>query len=59
VVLRKQDPIQHRGVKLALETFAVCKTENVFCEAEPQKLREMRDENTIETEMKTTLPDHK
>jgi hypothetical protein len=32
-VLRKQDSIYHRGVRLVLGTFAVCKTENVLCEA--------------------------
>jgi hypothetical protein len=31
-VLRKLDPIYHRGVGLAFGTFSVCKTENVLCE---------------------------
>jgi hypothetical protein len=48
-VLRKQDPIHHRGVRLALGTFAVCKTENVLCKAELPTLTEMRDENTMKT----------
>jgi hypothetical protein len=30
-VLKKLDPIHHIGVRLALGTFAVCKTENVLC----------------------------
>jgi hypothetical protein len=36
-------------VRLALETFAVCKTENVLCEAGLPTLTEMRDENTMKT----------
>jgi hypothetical protein len=48
-VLRKLDPIHHRGVRLALGTFAVCKTENVLCEARLPKLTEMRDEDTMKT----------
>jgi hypothetical protein len=49
-VLRKLDPIHHRGVRLALGTFAVCKTLNVFCEAGLPTLTEMRDENTMKTD---------
>jgi hypothetical protein len=48
-VLRKLDPIHHRGVRLALGTFAVCKTESELCEAESPTLTEMRDENTMKT----------
>jgi hypothetical protein len=48
-VLRKQDPIHHRGVRLALGTFAVFKTENVLFEAGLPTLTEMRDENTMKT----------
>jgi hypothetical protein len=36
-------------VRLAFGTFAVCKTENVICEAESPTLTEMRDENTMKT----------
>jgi hypothetical protein len=45
-VLRQLDPIHHRGVRVALGTFAVCKTEKVLCEAGLPTLTEMRDENT-------------
>jgi hypothetical protein len=45
-VLRKLDPIHYRGVRVAFETFAVCKTENVLCKAGLPTLTEMRDENT-------------
>jgi hypothetical protein len=48
-VLRELDPIHHRGVRLALGTFTVCKTENVLCEAKLPTLTEMRDENTMKT----------
>jgi hypothetical protein len=48
-VLKKLDPIHHRGVRLALGTFAVCKTENGLCEAGLPTLTEMRDENTMKT----------
>jgi DNA-binding response OmpR family regulator len=36
-------------VRLALKTFAVCKTENVLCEAGLPTLTEMRDENRMRT----------
>jgi hypothetical protein len=52
VMLRKLDPIHHIGVRLALGTIAVCKTENVLCEAELTTLMEMRDENTMKTGMR-------
>jgi hypothetical protein len=48
-VLRKLDPIHHRGVRLALGTFAVCKTDNVLCEAGLPTLTEMRDGNMMNT----------
>jgi hypothetical protein len=54
VVLRKLDPIHHRGVRLAFRTFTVCKTENVLCEAGLSKLMEMRDENTMKTGIRTS-----
>jgi hypothetical protein len=47
MVLRKLEPIHHRGVRLALGTFAVCKTE--LCEARLPTLTEMSDENTMKT----------
>jgi hypothetical protein len=48
-VLRKLYPIHHKGVRLVLGTFVVCKTENVLCEAGLPTLTEMRDENTMKT----------
>jgi hypothetical protein len=48
-VLRKLDSIHHRGVILVLGIFAVCKTENVLCDAGLPTLTEMRDENTMKT----------
>jgi hypothetical protein len=32
-VLKKLDPTQNRGIRLALGGFAVSRTENVLCEA--------------------------
>jgi hypothetical protein len=43
VALKKLDPIHHKGVRLAFGTFAVCKIENVLCEAGLPTLTEMRD----------------
>jgi hypothetical protein len=47
VVLRKMDHIHHIGVRLAFRTFAVCKTQNILCEAGLSKLKEMRDKKTM------------
>jgi DNA-binding response OmpR family regulator len=46
-VLRKLDPIHHKGVRLDLRTFAVCKAENGLCKAGLPTLMEMRDKNTM------------
>jgi hypothetical protein len=43
----KLDLIHHREVILALETFAVCKTENVLCEGGLPTLTKMREKNTM------------
>jgi hypothetical protein len=32
-VLRQLDAVHHKGVRLALGTFAICRTENRLCEA--------------------------
>jgi hypothetical protein len=56
-MLRKLDPIHHRGVRLALGTIAVCKTVNVLCEAELPTLMEMRTTGTSTT-TKQWNPDH-
>jgi hypothetical protein len=48
-VMRKLDNIHRRGVRLALGTFAMCKTENVLCEARLPTLTQFTDENTMKT----------
>jgi hypothetical protein len=42
VVLRQLDAIHHKGVRLALGTFVICRTENFLCEAGLVKLDEIR-----------------
>jgi hypothetical protein len=32
--LKTLDPIHHKGMRLALEAFTICKTENILIEAE-------------------------
>jgi hypothetical protein len=32
-VLRTIEPVHHKGVKIALGVFVICKTENALCEA--------------------------
>jgi hypothetical protein len=53
--LRKLDPIHQIGVRLALGTFAMCKTENVLCEARLPTITEMRGENTMKTGIRILL----
>jgi hypothetical protein len=40
--LKTIDPVHHKGVKIALGVFVVCKTDNVLCEADLPTLAEMR-----------------
>jgi hypothetical protein len=44
--LRTIKPVHHKGVKIALGVFAICKTENAHCEAGLLTLTEMRELNT-------------
>jgi hypothetical protein len=41
-VLRQLDAVHHEGVRLALGTFVICRTENLLCEAGLAKLDEIR-----------------
>jgi hypothetical protein len=41
-VLRQLDAFHHNGVRLALGTFVICRTENLLCEAGLAKLDENR-----------------
>jgi hypothetical protein len=41
-VLRQLDAVHHKGVRLALGTFVICRTEKLLCEAGPAKLDERR-----------------
>jgi hypothetical protein len=41
-VLKKLEPIQKRGIRLALSGFAVSRTENVLCKTGMTTLTEMR-----------------
>jgi Fic family protein len=41
-VLRQLDAVHHKGVRLALGTFVICRTENLLCEAGLAKLDEIR-----------------
>jgi hypothetical protein len=46
VVLRQLDAVNHKGVRLALGTFVICRTENFLCEAGLAKLDEVRKLNS-------------
>jgi hypothetical protein len=37
-VLRQLDTVPHKGVRLALGTFVICRTENLLCEGRPRKV---------------------
>jgi hypothetical protein len=41
-VLKKLEPTQNRGIRLALGAFVVSRTANVLCDAEMTTLTEMR-----------------
>jgi hypothetical protein len=43
---RTIEPVHHKGVKIALGVFAICKTENALCEAGLPTLTEKRELNT-------------
>jgi hypothetical protein len=40
--LKALDPILHKGIRLALGNFNVCKSKNIICEAGMTTLKEMR-----------------
>jgi hypothetical protein len=48
-VLRQLDENHHKGVRLALSTFAICRTENLLCEAGLAKLDEIRKLNSTKS----------
>jgi hypothetical protein len=51
-VLKKLEPSPNRGIRLALEAFAVSRTENVLCEAVMTTLTEMRKLSNTKTTMR-------
>jgi Fic family protein len=51
-VLRQLDAIHHKGVRLALGTFVICRTENLLCEAGLAKLDEIRELNSTKSAIK-------
>jgi hypothetical protein len=44
--LKTPDPVHHKGVRLALGNFAVCRTENVLHEAGISTLVKIREQDT-------------
>jgi hypothetical protein len=48
-VLKKLEPTQNRGIRLALGVFAVWRTENALCEAGVATLTDMKNLNTTIT----------
>jgi hypothetical protein len=58
-VLRQLNAVHHKGVRLALGTFVICRTENLLCEAGIAKLDEMRKLNSIKLAIRIlTNTDH-
>jgi hypothetical protein len=49
VVLRQLDAVHHKGVKLAMGTFVICRTENLLCEAGLAKVDEIRKLNSTKS----------
>jgi hypothetical protein len=43
------DAVDHKGVRLALGTFTICRMENLFCEAGLPKLDEIRKFNSTKS----------
>jgi ribonuclease HI len=57
--LKRLDPVHHKGVGLSLGTFAICRVENLLCEAGLPTLTEMRDRDTAKTAVRIlTNTDH-
>jgi hypothetical protein len=59
VVLRQLDAVHHKGVRLALGTFVICRTENLLCEAGLAKLNEIAKLNSTKSAIRIlTNTDH-
>jgi hypothetical protein len=59
VVLRQLDAVHHKGVRLAMGNFVICRTENVLCEAGLAKLDEIRKLNSTKSAIRIlTNTDH-
>jgi hypothetical protein len=57
--LRQLDAVHHKGVKLALGTFVICRTDNLLCEAGFTKLDEIRKLNSTKSAIRLlTNADH-
>jgi hypothetical protein len=58
-VLRQLDAVHHKGVRLALGTFAICRPENLLGEAGLAKLDEIRKFNSTKSAIRiVTNADH-
>jgi hypothetical protein len=58
-VLRQLDAVHHKGVKLALGTSVICRTDNLLCEAGFTKLDEIRKLNSTKSAIRLlTNADH-
>jgi hypothetical protein len=52
--LKTVDPVYHKRVRLALGTFAVCRTENVLHEVGISTLTEIREQDTARIAIRVT-----
>jgi hypothetical protein len=57
-ILKRLDPVHHKGVSLSLGTFAICQVENLLCEAGPTTLPEMRHQNSNQHGTSDEAPIH-
>jgi hypothetical protein len=58
-VLRQLDAVHHKGVRLALGTFVICRSENILCKAGLAKLDEIRKLNSTKSGIRIlTNTDH-
>jgi hypothetical protein len=48
-ILKRLDPVHHKGVSLSLRIFAICWVENLLCEAGLPTLPEMRERDTAKS----------
>jgi hypothetical protein len=59
VVLKQLDAVHHKGVRLTLGTFAICRTENLLCKVGLAKLIEIRKLNSTNSAIRiVTNADH-